>query len=112
MKMAEAYLFWLLTSFLLLFSSVLWSHKESIHNPVGIDVVFYDLLLIENRFGFPLNFLYIGYLTNGTNPQFVQRITNFSLIMFTLDLLFYSAIVSVPILVAKKRISSRHTQAN
>jgi hypothetical protein len=109
MKIAKVYLFWILTSLLLVFSSVLWFHRESIHNPVGIDVVVYELLLIENRFGFPVNFLYIGYMINGTNPQFVERTTAFSPLAFTVDFLCYFAILSIPILIAKEQISSRHT---
>ena len=107
MRMAKVYLFWVLTSLLLLFSSAFWYHRESIHNPVGVDVVVYELLLIENRFGFPVSFFHIGYIVNGTNPQFVERITDFSLIAFSLDFLFYFAILSIPVLIAKQQIAQR-----
>jgi hypothetical protein len=96
-------LLWVLTALLIVLSSVLWYNKEYIPKYVSVPGVIHAPSLIDNGFGFPINFFYLKYVINET-PSFTIRTIEISLLNFIVDFLVYLAAISVPILIGSKRI--------
>jgi hypothetical protein len=99
---AYLYLFWVLTSLLIAFSSWLWCYEDYAYSD-KLGGMWFGF-----RFGFPAKFFHTNYEMNTTEPYLYPKATSdFSPAYFALNYFFYFVVLAVPVLTAGAWITER-----